>query len=287
MRLLFIIMKSWLIDELAHGTVLLTVLWWFIYLQYPEAIIEPLKGVSPFYGVILSAFAVGVFITKYLFMSGYSHLVGELQAEKEGDIQLIQSLREDMARIKEERDRTSEREDSLGKRLEALEKRDIESEMSYMRKKLRSYEDDKRTALNFLIRELKDYLEDIKAVEEDEVLHAADVLQRGIELLQNEVKKGEGSFYEMAVKIAEIREDIFDLAVISLSSAGKQRDIGHQRVSWFDDTNISRLDRRYKFLKVAFHPDRFPSDTLREEAKRYFQEVVQAYSIVREKAGTA
>jgi len=280
-------MKSWIIDELAHGAVLLTMLWWFIYLQYPEAIQEPLKGVSPFYGVILSAFAVGMFINKYIFMSGYSHLVGELQAEKEGDIRLIQSLREDVAQIKEERDRTSEREESLGKRLEALEKRDIESEMRFMRKKMRSYEDDKRAALIFLIRELKGYLEDIKAVEEDDVLHAADVLQRGIELLQNEVKKGEGSFYEMAVKIAEIREDIFDLAIISLSSTGKQKDMGHHRISWFVDTDITRLDRRYKFLKVAFHPDRFPSDVLKDEAKRYFQEVVQAYSIVREKAGTA
>lgn len=287
MRLLFKIAKSWIIDELAHSAVLLNMLWWFIYLNYPEAIQEPLKGVSPFYGIIIFAFIGGMFIAKYLFMSGYSHLMGELQDEKERHKRIINGINEEMAQIKNERDATLKREESLGKRLEAIEKRDFESEMSFMRKKLRSYEDDKRGVLNLLIRELKGYLEDIRCVEDDDALRAADVLQREIELLENEVKKGDVPFYEMAMKLAEIREDIFDLAVISLSSAGKQKDMGHYRISWFDDTDIQRLDRKYKFLKVAFHPDRFPSDVLREEAKRYFQEVVQAYNIVKEKVGTA
>ncbi len=287
MRLVFRLAKSWIIDELAYGAVLFTALWWFVSLRYPEIIQEPLDGVNPIYGVILSAFIGGGFIAKYLFMSGYSRLIGELEDEKREYTQIIKSLHNDMTQVKEERDKASEREDGLKRRVEALENRDIESEMSSMRKKLRAYEDEKRAALSLFIKELIGYLEDIRCVEEDDALHAADVLQRQIGLLENEVKRGGVPFYEMAMKLAEIGEDIFDLAVISLSSPGKQKDMGHYGILWFDDTDIQRLDRKYKFLKVAFHPDRFPSDNLKEEAKRYFQEVVQAYNIVREKAGTA
>jgi preprotein translocase subunit Sec63 len=53
---------------------------------------------------------------------------------------------------------------------------------------------------------------------------------------------------------------------------------------WFNaETDPSQIDRIYKFLKVAFHPDRFSSKGLKEEAKIHFQEAVQAYNALKER----
>jgi len=38
---------------------------------------------------------------------------------------------------------------------------------------------------------------------------------------------------------------------------------------------------------VAFHPDRFSSDALKQDAKKYFQQTVQAYNSLKERVKTS
>jgi len=97
------------------------------------------------------------------------------------------------------------------------------------------------------------------------------------------------SLYEVVLTINEIREHTYDLTLIRLQSGnGQEESVRDHRqprdFSWFNaETDPSRIDRIYKFLKVAFHPDRFSSEGLKEEAKIHFQEAMQAYSTLKER----
>jgi len=93
----------------------------------------------------------------------------------------------------------------------------------------------------------------------------------------------------LILKVSELRENIFDLSVIGLrSSAGQNESAGRQspncKFQWFDyETDPLRLERIYKFLRVAFHPDRFSSEGLKEEAKIHFQQTVHAYNLYKDR----
>jgi len=108
-------------------------------------------------------------------------------------------------------------------------------------------------------------------------------------MVEDEIKKGTVSLYELVLKISEIREYIHDLAIIRLQAGdGQEENVGDHRqpgdFPWFDaDADPSRIDHIYKFLKVAFHPDRFSSEGLKKEATFYFQETVRAYKTLKER----
>ena len=82
------------------------------------------------------------------------------------------------------------------------------------------------------------------------------------------------------------------MTTIRLQALGGQADgvgspEGPGEVPWFKvDTDPARIDSVYRFLKVAFHPDRFPSESLKEQAKQHFQQAGRAYSHVKERLRT-
>jgi len=286
MKLLFRILKSSLADKLAYIFAVAGALCWLIHARYPALFPGQLKETAHIYTTMMASLAAGMLIAKYVFMEGYSRSMQEVNAEKEAFAVIIQRLEGTLLEIKEERDRISERELVLKSKLKSVENSVTEAQLGSLRKKIRMDEEDRKTSLVFLAHELRNHLQELENVNDRDIAHAAAVLKKETQLLENEIKKREMSLYELVLTINEIREHTYDLTLIRLQSGNGQEESHRQPrdFSWFNaETDPSRIDRIYKFLKVAFHPDRFSSEGLKEEAKIHFQEAMQAYSTLKER----
>jgi hypothetical protein len=289
MKLLFRVLKSSFTDKLAYVSAVAAALCWLVHARYPAIFPVELKATAHIYATIAASLAGGMLIAKYVLGEGYLRSMQEVKAEKEAFAGMIQRLEAAMGEIKEERDRISERESALKNKLKSFENNATEAQLSSLRKKIRLDEENRKTSLALLVHELKNHLLELDDVKDRDMAHAAAVLKKETELLENEIKKGEMSLYELVLKIIEIREHIYDLRLIRLQAGGGQeegaRDHRQPRdFPWFAaETDPSRIDRLYKFLRVAFHPDRFSSEGLKEQAKIHFQEAVQAYNNLKER----
>ena len=289
MKLLFWILKSPFTDKLAYVSAVVGALCWVIHARYPALFPGSLKASAHIYATVLASLTAGLLIAKYVFMEGYLRLMQEVTAEKEAFAVIIKRMEGAMLEITEERDRISERESVLKNKLKSFENSVTESQLSSLRKKIRMDEEDRKTSLAFLAHELRNHLQELGNVNDRDIARAAVVLKKETQLLENEIKKGEMSLYELVLAINGIREHTYDLMWIRLQSGGGQEESvrDHQQphdFPWFNaETDPSQIDRIYKFLKVAFHPDRFSSKGLKEEAKIHFQEAVQAYNALKER----
>ncbi len=291
MKLLFRIVKSSFTDKLAYLSAVAGALCWLVHARYPAIFPGQLKETAHIYTTIVASLAAGMLFAKYVLREGYWRSMQEVKAEKEALAGIVQRLEAARQEIKEERDRISERESVLKNKLKSFENSATEAQLSSLRKKIRMDEEDRKTSLALLTHELREHRQELDDVDDGDIARAAGVLKKETQLLDNEIKKGEMSFYELVLKISEIREHIYDLTLIRLQSGGQEESVGDHRqprdVPWFAAENDpSRIDRIYKFLRVAFHPDRFSSERLKEEAKIHFQEAVQAYNTVKERFRT-
>ena len=290
MKLLFRILKSSFTDKLAYFSAIVGGLCWLIHARYPAIFPGQLKATAHIYMTIVASLAAGILIAKYVLMEGYLRSMQEVRAEKEAFAVIIQRLEETLQEIKEEKDRISERESALKNKLKSFENSAMEAQLSSLRKKIRMDEEDRKISLAFLAHELGNHLQElVDNVNDRDIARAAAVLKRETQLLETEIKKGKMSLYELILNINDMREHAYDLTLIMLQSGdGQEENVRDHRqprnFPWFDaETDPSRIDRIYKFLKVAFHPDRFSSEGLKEEAKIHFQEAVQAYSTLKER----
>ena len=287
-KLLFNILKSSFTDKLAYVFAVVGALCWVTHVRYPALFPGFLKASAHIYATVLASVTGGMLIAKYVFMEGYLRDIRELNAERQTFAGSVQRMEGDIREISEERDRTLERESVLKDRLKSFENSEMTSQLSSLRKKIRSHEEDEKTVLSFLLHELRGHLLELGSIDDQEIVRAVTVLERELQLVESEVKKGERSLYELVLKMNEIRENVFDLTLISLQSSGGQAEgaCGHRKpigYQWFDgETDPSRVERVYKFLKMAFHPDRFSSAELKEEATIRFQKVVEAYSFLKD-----
>jgi hypothetical protein len=292
MKLLFRLFQSSFVDKLAYLSAVIGALIWVIQGRYPALLPGSLKTSVHLYAVVFAALAGGMLIAKVIFIEGHRRTLQKIEAEKEGLNAIIQRLEGENLKIREERNSISERETVLQNRLKSFETSEMALLQSSLRKKIRSHEDDKRTALAFLLHDLRNRLRELEPLENRDALHAEAVLKKELQLLENEVKKGERSLYEMVLMINEIRDSLLDLTLLKLQSDGGPEHAPYDHRSprdlhWFaSETDPSRLERIYKFLRVAFHPDRFSSEGLKEEAKIHFQEAVQAYRTWKERMRT-
>lgn len=283
MTIAFKIFKSGLTDKLAYGAAFISALWWVLHIKYPAAVPDFLKRTDPLYGALFSALAGEMLIAKYVFMGAYSQVIKKIMGEKEDLTVIIRKLKGDISEIEEERDSISERERLLKQRLNGLENTGSETQLSSLRKKIRAYEEDRKTALAYLVRELREQLMEAEKTDDKDIIGAVAVLRKEIQFLEDEVRRGGMSLYELILKAADIRESIFDLATLCLSTGERNESMDYNRFKWFDgETDLSRVEHVYKFLKVAFHPDRFSSGALKEEAHKHFQETLDAYKRLKE-----
>lgn len=280
-------LRSAVVDQLAYASAFVTALWAFADKHHPPVIPGFLTGISPMYGVAVSSFAGALLIGKHVFMAGEAKAVGRLKNEISQIEKTLQARETTIADITEKLAMVTANEKAIKNRLELFENRDSEAHLGELRKRIREYEDDKKTAATAIVTGMKEQLAELRSVSDEQVLHAVEVLTREIDLLDSEIKKGDTSFYELSLKITDIRENIFDLCLISVSGDAGVRQPGEEGAFNFfrTDTNsdLSSMEQTYKFLKVAFHPDRFSSDSLKHDAKKYFQQTVQAYNSLKER----
>jgi hypothetical protein len=280
-------LKSAFIDQLAYATAFLTALWAFADKHHPPMIPGFLSGVSPLYGVAVSAFAGALLIGKYVFIAGAAKVVNQLKDEITQQEAVLADRSVKLTDLTEKLAMTVANESALRNRLDIFENKDSELHVSELRKRIREYEDDKKTACGAGVSAMREQLRELRDVRDEQVQHAVDVLSRETDLLEVEIKKGELSFYEMSLKISDIRENIFDLCLISLSGTAEGKQTGDEaafnpfRMGKNDDS--FSMEQTYKFLKVAFHPDRFSSESLKQDASKYFQQTVQAYNTLKER----
>lgn len=285
-------MQSSFIDKLAYLTAIVCALLWVMQARYPALFPGVLKTSVHIYALIPASLTGGLMIAKHVFIEAYRQTIQEIQAQKEALNSVIERLEGDNLKIREERNRISEREAVLQNRLKSFETSELAAQQSALRKRIRSDEDDRRTALTFLLHDLRNRLQELEPIEDHDIVRAAAVLKKELQVLENEVKRGERSLYEMVLMINEIRDSLLDLTLFKLQTEGgpEEGTYSHrspQDLHWFtSETDPTRLERIYKFLKVAFHPDRFSSEGLKEEAKIHFQDAVQAYRVWKERLRT-
>ncbi|MEI7635824.1 MAG: hypothetical protein WCJ37_00835 [Syntrophus sp. (in: bacteria)] len=289
MNLFFRILNSSFTDRLAYISAVAGALCWLIHAWYPAIFPGQLRASAHIYMTILASLAGGMMIAKYVLMEGYLQSMKELINENEAFAVTIQRIEGTMLEIREDRDRASEHEAVLKNKLKSFESSETEAQLRSLRKKIRADDENKNTCLTFLVHELKNRLQELDNVNDQDIVRAAAVLKKETQMVEDEIKKGTVSLYELVLKINEVREYAHDLAIIRLQSGDGQgehlRDHRQPRdFPWFGpDADPSKIDSIYKFLKVAFHPDRFSSEGLKKEATTYFQETVRAYNSLKER----
>ena len=292
MKLIFRILESSFTDRLAYISAGAGALCWVLHARYPAIFPGQLKETMHVYVTVGAALAAGLLIAKYVLKEGYARSQQETHAEKEALAVQIQGLEKALLEIKAEKDQFAERELALRNKLKNLESNLPEAQLSSLRKKIRLDEEGKRTSLAFLVHDLRNNLQELDHIKDPDIVQAAAVLKKETQLLEDEIKRGDMSLYDLVLKAIGIKEDIYDLTLIRLQSIGGKEDSVRDysqphHYSWFDaETDPTRVERIYKFLKVAFHPDRFSSDGLKKEAKIHFQEAMQAYSTLKERLKT-
>jgi len=289
MKLLPSILKSSFTDKLAYSSAVAGAVCWLVHAWYPALLPGQLKATAHIYATIVASLAAGMMIAKYVLIEGYLRSIQEANAGKEALAVTIQRMETALRENGDERDRISERESALMNKLKKLETSGPEAQLSSLRKQIRMDAEDRKTSLAFLVREVKNRLRELDDVNDRDIAHAAAVLKKETPLLEDEIKKGEMSLYELVLSISEIQNHAYDLMSMRLQSeVGQGESARGPRqpgdFPWFGaETDPSRLDRVYKFLKVAFHPDRFSSEVLKEQAKIHFQQAGKAYSSFKER----
>lgn len=272
-------------DALAYASAAGAAIWLYLAGQYSSALPAEISLVSPLYGIAVAAFFGALLICKYACLEGSAETINTLTAEKavlEGairtrDLKLVQSAEAESARVAEI--------STLKEKIAALEENSPTVQLSELRKKLRISEEDRRSALTMLSRNLLDRLNMIPALHDDQLTFAVDVLRKEIGLVENEIKRGQLSFNEVCLKIIDISQHLSDLKELIVASdqstgadSGKIDDAWLHFIHANDDNGPAAEERAFKFFRVAFHPDRYTSEALKSEATRYFQHSVNAHN---------
>lgn len=277
-------------DALAYASAAAAAIWLYLAGQYSTVLPAGLTSVSPLYGVAVAAFFGALLICKYLCLEGSAATITTLNAEKavlEGAIRTRDLKIEQHAETAALRDSEIT---ALKAKIAAMEENSPTAQLSELRKKLRISEEDRRSALTMLSRNLLERLNSVPALQDEQLSFAAEVLRKEIELVENEIKRGQLSFNELCLKIIDISQHLSDLKeLIVASGTGTVMEPGSTEAAWLnfihanDDTDAAAEERAFKFFRVAFHPDRYSSEALKSEATRYFQHSVNAHNALKKR----
>jgi hypothetical protein len=279
---------SGFIDALAYITALCTALWIFGVWQYSTVIPGCLTAVSPLYGVAVAVFCGALLICKYICLEGNSEAINLLNAEKLRLESSVMARDLTLAELKQKTAALNTEISVLRNKIVVMEENSPERQLSEMRMKLRASEEDKKSALSVLVKSLQARINVMLAIKDPQLLFAADVLRQEVGLVENELKRGELSYYELCLKMVDISAKIIELNEIVLVSSFEQTEKPDSIAeTWLhfiranDNSDPAAVERAFKFFKVAFHPDKFVSEAQKVEATRYFQQSINAHNSVK------
>jgi hypothetical protein len=275
-------------DALAYSSAFVTALWIFVARQYASELPGFLASVSPLYGLALSAFAGALLICKYVCFDGHAETINRFKADQYRMETMVRSRDQAAVELtKEAAERTAEIS-ALRSKIVTMEENSPTNQLREMRRQLRTAEDDKKSALTVLVKNLQTRLAILRDIQDDQLRFAADVLRQEVELIENELKRGERTYYELCLKIVDISDNLSELNDIDLAATlGQTAHQGSVAETWLnfirvnDNSDPAAVERSFKFFKVAFHPDRFSSESLKVEATKYFQHSINAHNSVK------
>ena len=276
------------IDALAYVSASATAVWLVMSRQYDVILPGCPVPVSPLYGLVIAAFCGALLMGKHICLEGGERSLDRVTQEnkrlEERLIQQNQSLAAREASLRTLADENG----LLRNRISALEENSPSTQLSELRKKLRGSEEEKRSALTLLARNLREQLDTLQHLSDSQLAFASEVLRKEVVLLENEIKRGEISFYELCLKIIEIRENLAELKEIFTASvvdhSAKPESVTDAWLNFIKvngQSDPATVARSFKFFKMAFHPDRFTSESLKVEATRYFQHSINAHNAVK------
>ncbi len=288
MYMLYRFITSGYTDILAYASAFITAIWIFTALQYNALMPGCLVSVSFLYGVVVATFFGALLICKYICLEGNVETIRLLDAEKSLLEEDVKNRDLSVAELNKSTSALHKEIGILRNRIAAMEENSPDKQLSELRMKLRFSEEDKKAAFSVLVKNLQARLNVLTDVHDPQLLFAADVLRREVGLVETELKRGEFSHYELCIKIVDIYEKLTELGdihlVSSLDQSVKPDSVAETWLHFIrvnDNSDPAAVERSFKFFKVAFHPDRFTSDSLKVEATRYFQHSINAHSSVK------
>lgn len=280
--------KSGYTDMLAYVSAFISAIWIYVIMQYATVLPGYITSVHPAYGVAVAAFFGALLICKYICLDGNLLALSVVKAEKarlEGTVR-----NRDLTLAELQRSASAQESEivTLRTKLTDLQENSPAKQMSELRIKLRASEEDKKSALSVLVKNLQSRISMMTGIQDTQLLYAVDVLRQEVGLVENELKRGEISYYELCIKIVDISEKLSELNEIFLVSSMEQP-AKHESVPeiWLsfiranDNSDPAAVERAFKFFKMAFHPDRFKSDSIKVEATRYFQHSINAHNAIK------
>ena len=292
--MLYRLLTSDVPDILAYASAFVTALWLFVDHQYATVLPRFIAVWSPDNGIIFSAFTGTLLICKYICLEGNQQTINRLSEETSRQEGIIKAHELTAVAINKKIAARESEISTLQNRIVEMEAHSPKAELSEQRKKMRSSEEDMKAALTVLIKNLQSRLHFLKDVHDPQLLFACDVLRQELDLVENELKRGERSYYELCLKIVDIDDNLGELKDIDLAASFDQSPKQHcVAETWLnfiklnDSTDPAAVERAFKFFKFAFHPDRFTSESLKVEASRYFQHSINAHNTIKRKEQAA
>ena len=281
-------------DALAYISALCAALWLFGARQYISELPGYLAAVSPLYGVAVAAFCGALLIGKYICLEGNSETVYLLTAEKTRLESSVMARDLTLAEMKQKTDALNAEIGLLHNKIALMEENSPDRQLSEKRMKLRASEEDKKSALSVLVKSLQARANVLMSIKDPQLLFAADVLRQEVGTVENELKRGELSYYELCLKMVDISSKMVELNEISIVSSFEHTE-KHDSVAatWLhfiranNNSDPAAVERAFKFFKVAFHPDKFVSEAQKVEATRYFQHSINAHNSVKKMENAA
>jgi hypothetical protein len=286
--MLYRLITSGYTDSLAYASACVAAAWLYMARQHASEMPGYLAAVPPEYGIAGAAFAGALFLSKCICLEGNAHTIDSL-AEEKATLEGVIRKRDLAATELHGKSTALEAEIAvLLNRIAVMEDNSPTAQLSELRKKQRTADEDRKAALSVLVKNIQSRLSMITKVNDPQLLFAAEVLRKEVELVENEIKRGELSYYELCLKIVDINENISELKEIELVSTVDQSvHQGSSSDAWLnfirvnDTADPAAVERSFKFFKVAFHPDRFSSESLKVEATRYFQHSINAHNNIK------
>ena len=275
-------------DLLAYISALSAALWIFAAWQYASLMPGYLAAVPPAYGLVVAAFAGALLICKYICLEGNAEAISQLNAEKSMLEAFVKGRDLALSEMKHKSAALNSEISVLRNKIVVLEENSPDKQLSELRTKLRAAEEDKKSALSVLVKSLLARINVLMVIKDPQLLFSADVLRQEVGLVENELKRGDLTYYELCLKMVDISAKINELNEINLFSAFEQTEKPDSVAeTWLhfirtnDSSDPAAVERAFKFFKVAFHPDKFTSESQKIEATRYFQHSVNAYNSVK------
>lgn len=281
-------------DAFAYISAFVSALWIFVAQQY-ASVLPALAFVSPVYGVAVAAFFGALLICKHICLEGNADALHVLNAEKSRLAATVQIRDQVATELKQNIAALNAEVSTLRSTIATMEENSSTRQLSELRMKLRTTEEDKKAALSVLVKNLQARLAMLTENQDPQLLYAADILRQELGLLDTELKRGEFSDYELCIKIVDISGKLSEIHEINLVSSFEQSvKPGSVAETWLhfiranDNSGPAAVERSFKFFKVAFHPDKFNSESLKVEATKYFQHSINAHNSVKrmENAGS-